>query len=194
MEVINQPDKDGRTTWYEHINSLPDDLVAVFFGNSRLLQDAGVFFKTFSMRQPTFYAAVFWIIRDKDWKVLVIKRKNTGHMDGWYGLPAWHIEWTETPQYAMTREILEEVWLSVREKDLKLINVAHRINADRVTVDFYFEVASYSGEPENAEPEKSEWIYWIDWQNEEQFQSREALKKIELWETYSEIDYRQLGF
>lgn len=115
-------------------------------------------------------------------------------MDGWYGLPAWHIEWTETPPHAMTREILEEVWLIVTEDNLKLINVAHRVNSDRVTVDFYFEITSYSGEPSNAEPEKSEWIYWIDWHNEEQFQSREALKKIELWETYSEIDYKKLGF
>lgn len=27
---INSPTNHGRTTWYEHINSLPDDLVAVF--------------------------------------------------------------------------------------------------------------------------------------------------------------------
>jgi vancomycin permeability regulator SanA len=53
-------------TWYEHINSLPDDLVAVIFGASKLLQDAGVFYNLLPMRQPNFYAAVFGIIRDTE--------------------------------------------------------------------------------------------------------------------------------
>jgi 8-oxo-dGTP pyrophosphatase MutT (NUDIX family) len=40
------------------------------------------------MRNPEFYAAVFGIIRNEEGKVLMIKRKNTGYMDGYYGLPA----------------------------------------------------------------------------------------------------------
>ena len=61
------------------------------------------------MRQPTFHAAVYGIIRDSTGKILTVKRKNTGYLDGWYGLPAGHIEGIETIKEAMQREIQEEV-------------------------------------------------------------------------------------
>ncbi len=146
------------------------------------------------MRQPEFYAAVFAVIRDEEGKVLMIKRKNTGYLDGWYGLPAWHIEGDERPTHAMKREILEEVWLEIDEQDLKLINVTHRINSDRVVIDFYYEVRYFDGTPQNTEPNKSEWVYWIDWKSEEKIQFKETLNRIEKWETYSEIDFRKLWF
>lgn len=146
------------------------------------------------MRQPTFYAAVFGIIRNEKWKILVIKRQNTGHLDGWYGLPAWHIEGDERPTFAMQREILEEVGLDIPEDKLKLVNITHRINSDRVVIDFYYEVLWYMGEPYNAEPHKSEWVFWIDWEREEKVQFRETLKRIKIWETYSEIDFREFWF
>lgn len=146
------------------------------------------------MRQPEFYAAVFAVIRDEEGKILMIKRKNTGYLDGWYGLPAWHIEWDERPTYAMKREILEEVWLEIAEQDMKLVNVTHRINSDRVVIDFYYEVRYFDGTPQNTEPNKSEWVYWIDWKSEEKIQFKETLNRIEKWETYSEIDFRKLWF
>lgn len=142
------------------------------------------------MRQPEFYAAVFGIIRDLEWKILMVKRKNTGYMDGYYGLPAGHIEWTETPTVAIQREIQEEVWVTVEIDDLRLVNITHRINEDRVVIDFYYEVLSYSGTPYNAEPEKSECISWINWKKEEQLQFKESLNRIEKGETFSEIDFR----
>lgn len=94
----------------------------------------------------------------------------------------------------MTREILEEVWLIVTPEDLKLVNITHRINTERVSIDFYYEILHYSGAPKNAEPEKSEGIYWIDWKNEKQLQFKQTLEKIELWEMYSEIDFRKYGY
>jgi hypothetical protein len=56
----------------------------------------------------------------------------------------------------MQREILEEVGLNIQETDLKLVNITHRINSERVSIDFYYEVLNYTGQPCNAEPEKSE--------------------------------------
>ena len=144
------------------------------------------------MRSPEYYAAVFGIIKNENWEILMIKRKNTGYMDGYYWLPAGHIEWKEAPTLAMQREILEEVWLHIVSENLKLINITYRIQEDRVVVDFYFEALSYIGSPINAEPEKSEWIYWIDWKKEGKIQFRETLKRIERSETFSEIDFRNL--
>lgn len=94
----------------------------------------------------------------------------------------------------MRREILEEVGLDIPEDNLKLVNITHRINFDRVVIDFYYEVFWYTGEPYNAEPHKSEWIYWIDWKKEEKVQLKETLSRIELWEAYSEIDFRKFGY
>ncbi len=108
------------------------------------------------MRHPEFYAAVFGIIRNHEGKILMIKRQNTGYMDGHYGLPAGHIEGTESPVHAMQRELHEEIGIHVTPTDLKLVNVCHRVNPDRVVIDFYYEVLSYSGTLTNAEPEKSE--------------------------------------
>ena len=40
------------------------------------------------MREPSFYAAVFGIIRDSEGKILFQKRQNTGYRDGAYQLPS----------------------------------------------------------------------------------------------------------
>jgi hypothetical protein len=90
----------------------------------------------------------------------------------------------------MKREILEEIWIHVENKDLRLINITHRVQEDRVVVDYYFEVLHYVWTPINAEPHKSEWIYWINPKNEEKIQFIESLKRIEKWELLSEIDFR----
>jgi 8-oxo-dGTP diphosphatase len=144
------------------------------------------------MRKPEFFAAVFGIIKNEEWKILTVKRQNTGYMDGYYGLPAWNMEWKEMPRDAMKREILEEIWVHVQNEDLRLINITHRVQDDRVVVDYYFEVLHYEWIPFNAEPHKSEWIYWIDATEEEKIQFIESLKRIEKWELLSEIDFRNL--
>jgi 8-oxo-dGTP pyrophosphatase MutT (NUDIX family) len=44
------------------------------------------------MAQPTFFAAVFAIIRDDDGRILFQQRQNTGFRDGQYQLPSGHVE------------------------------------------------------------------------------------------------------
>lgn len=142
------------------------------------------------MRKPEYYCAVFALIHNEKWEVLTIKRKNTGFMDGYFGLPAGHIEGKELPIVAMQREILEEVGLHVEFENLQLIHIAYRIQEDRMAIDFYFRVAHFHGTPRNAEPEKSEGISWIDWKNEKKMQFRETLSNIDRGEFYSEVDFR----
>ena len=95
------------------------------------------------------------------------------------------MEWKEMPR-------LEEIWVHVQNEDLRLINITHRVQDDRVVVDYYFVVLHYEWIPFNAEPHKSEWIYWIDATEEEKIQFIESLKRIEKWELLSEIDFRNL--
>lgn len=155
------------------------------------------FYNLFSMRQPTFYAAVFGIIRDTEWKILMIKRKNTGFRDGYFALPAWHIEVGETPTEAMIKELKEEVWIELTEKDIKIIHIGHRFSPQETSHEvrqyfsFFFEIIAYKWIPYNAEPEKSEWIYWINWKLEEKIQFRDIFEKIENKEPYSELDERK---
>ena len=141
------------------------------------------------MRQPEFYAAVYGIIRNNEGKILTIKRRNTGYLDWWYGLPAGHVEDTEALVDSIQREIMEEVWLRVEPENLKLIHTSHRVDKDRIYFDFFFKVETYTGTPTNTEPDKSEGAFWIS-PKEEKFQSRVILEKIENSETFSEINNR----
>jgi 8-oxo-dGTP pyrophosphatase MutT (NUDIX family) len=73
----------------------------------------------------------------------------------------------------MIRELYEEVGITVVPEDLRIIHICHAFSPQETTPEvrqyfsFYFEVSSYTGTPTNAEPEKSEYISWIDWQKEE---------------------------
>jgi len=56
---------------------------------------------------------------EKDGKVLLQKRKNTGWRDGWYGLVAGHVDEAEPYKLALCREIKEEAGVDVLEEDLE---------------------------------------------------------------------------
>jgi 8-oxo-dGTP diphosphatase len=137
------------------------------------------------MRQGAFYAAVFGIIRDPTGKILMVKRQNSGFRDGFYALPAGHVEIGESPMQAMIRELQEEVSITVTPADIRIIHICHSFSPQETTPEvrqyfsFYYEVLSYTGTLTNAEPEKSESISWIDWKAEEKIQFREILEKIE---------------
>ncbi len=148
------------------------------------------------MRQPTYYSSVFGIIRDDEWKLLMIKRKNSGYQDGYYGLPAGHLELHEHPTAGIIRELREEVGIEVEPWDVELVHVTHLFSPQEDGSDFrvyfglYFDILHYSGTPHNAESHKSDGIYWVDIHQEKKIQFRDVLEKIESWEMFSEVDYR----
>lgn len=105
--------------------------------------------------------AVYLFLR-RDNKILLLKRHNTGYMDGTYSLVSGHVEKGEPAELAMVREAKEEAGIDIDANDLHLVYVTHRLteveNDDYV--DFYFEVDKWRGEPVNAEPEKCSEIRW----------------------------------
>lgn len=110
-------------------------------------------------------ASLVFLIRDNS--VLLMKRANTGWLDGFYTAPSGHVEDDEPATTAAARETLEEVSVTVNEADLSCVHVSHRKDPQdgKIYVDFFFVATTWSGEPTNNEPEKCSEIAWFDRDN-----------------------------
>lgn len=95
-------------------------------------------------------------------EILMSLRSNTGYRDGFWSFPAGHIEPAESLTEAMVREAQEELGISVRSADLKLVHSMWRATpeAEGGRLDFYFNAVNWIGEPVNAEPEKCGQVSW----------------------------------
>ena len=141
------------------------------------------------------YIACFVTLRKGD-QIAMVLRKNTGWMDGFYGLPAGKVEYFETYTQGAIREAKEEAGVIIKPDDLHVIHVAHRHAQDDKEfmdwVDVYFEVDDWEGEPHNAEPEKSERLDWLELNNLPENivpPQRAALIAITKGESYSEFGW-----
>jgi mutator protein MutT len=101
----------------------------------------------------TTHLAVFILIRNKQGKVLLQRRQNTGFLDGYWDLPSGHVEANESLISAATRELREEVCVEVVESDLHLMHV-HQNFLDKPYLNFTFLATQWQGEPAIGEPEK----------------------------------------
>ncbi len=96
----------------------------------------------------------------RDGKILLLRRCNTGYMDGYYGLPAGHIEENETVTKGTLREIREETGVELAPSDIKLAHVMHRKSND-IRMDFFYIVDQWNDEPVNSEPDKCDNMDWF---------------------------------
>ena len=122
----------------------------------------------------------------------MILRKNTGWMDGFYGLPAGKVEYGETYLEAAIREAKEEAGVDIKPEDLRFVHVVHRHGEKDDLfmdwVDVYFEATKWAGEPYNAEEDKSEKLEWVSVEeNKEKIVApqADALKRINCGEHFS---------
>lgn len=97
--------------------------------------------------------AAYLILR-KGQEVLLSRRFQTGFMDGSYSLPAGHVDAGESLRACAVREAMEEIGVTVRPEDLKLVHTCSRVSTENERVDLFFEVSTWSGEIQNKEPEK----------------------------------------
>lgn len=109
--------------------------------------------------------SIFVALIKKD-KVLLIRRQNTGWCDGFYDLPAGHLEDQEKLKQAAARELLEETGVTAKPKDLKLIHLhQNHHRPDNPHYGYIFKAAKWAGEPKLTEPEKSDDIGFFDLKN-----------------------------
>jgi len=94
-------------------------------------------------------------------KILLIRRYQTGYMDGHYSVPAGHLDGNEPLRLAAAREAQEEIGVRIDPAEIRFAGVFHRCEGDE-RVDFFVHVRRWSGEPVNAEPEKCDELRWAD--------------------------------
>ncbi len=93
-------------------------------------------------------------------QILLLRRFNTGYRDGFYSLPAGHLDGNETVVAAAVREAREEIGVQIDPPAVRFSSVMHRREGDE-RVDFFVSIASWRGEPYNAEPGKCDDIRWV---------------------------------
>jgi ADP-ribose pyrophosphatase YjhB (NUDIX family) len=96
--------------------------------------------------------------------VLLLLRANTGYMDGYWALPAGHVEHGESVISAALREVREEIGVEIAEPDLVPVTAMHRTGANGQLiderVDFFFTATRWTGEPRLMEPGKAAGLEW----------------------------------
>jgi len=132
---------------------------------------------------------------EKNGKVLLLRRANTGYMDGQYSLVAGRVDEGETFTEGIIHEALEEASIMIEKESLRVVHVLHRhdVDADKeYWVDTFLTTDKWQGEIKNGEPDKCDDLSWFDVDNlpENMIDSvRYALEKIRQGEVYSEYGW-----
>jgi 8-oxo-dGTP pyrophosphatase MutT (NUDIX family) len=108
-----------------------------------------------------------FLILEKNNKVLLLKRANTGFYDGQYSLVAGHVDPGETFTQAMIREAKEEAGLDLKPDNLETVHVMHRKSLvdQSERVDVYFKAKRWQPQPRNCEPDKCSELKWFNLDN-----------------------------
>lgn len=112
-------------------------------------------------------AYVTMILR-KDDKILLIKRSKTGVADGYYACAGGGIDGEEPAKNAMVREAREELGITVRKENLKMVHIVHNKQALLVgneSIGFFMEATKWDGDPQNMEPHKHDDVAWFTLNN-----------------------------
>ncbi len=104
------------------------------------------------------------MLRNEKNQLFLLRRFNTGWRDGWWTVPAGHVDPNESPTAAALRELKEEAGVDVAIERLNdpLIYFYPSDDLETERVSLFFEVASEGLSPMNAEPSKADRGEWFD--------------------------------
>lgn len=100
------------------------------------------------------------LIIERDSRVLLMRRANTGFFDGLFSLPGGHVEAGESIEMTACREAGEELGLHLDASRLNIVGVIHRMS-DTNRIDFIVRASGWHGEPRRAEPDKCDELEWF---------------------------------
>jgi len=135
--------------------------------------------------------AVFVLLLRAD-EVCMLRRVNTGWMDGCHSLPAGGLEYGETLSYAAARELAEETGAQASPSEMTLAHTMHVWTENRSWVGHYFVCRKWDGVAFLAEPEKHAELSWeaIAKLPEDTIPYvRQAIEAISKNQTYSEYGW-----
>lgn len=107
--------------------------------------------------------AVYLLLKRGD-EYFLASRCNSGYYDGYYSIPAGHMEPEETLMEGLQRETIEEIGITFDPANAKLVHVMSRRKSegnDGDRIDFFFEVEEWNGEPRICEPDKCDDVKWV---------------------------------
>ncbi len=110
------------------------------------------------------YVCVYLLL-ERDGKVLLSLRENTGYEDGKWSMVAGHAEEGEMARDAMVREAMEEANITIAPEDLECAYVMDRKSPNRQNIDIFFKCSKYAGELTNNEPHKCGGLEFFDKHN-----------------------------
>ncbi|MFH0889731.1 MAG: NUDIX domain-containing protein [Candidatus Aenigmatarchaeota archaeon] len=122
-------------------------------------------------------------------KILLLRRFNTGWMDGNYSVVAGHLDGNETFLEAMAREAKEEAGIEINTEDMNVVHVMHRKVPDAERIDVFIRADKWGGEIKNMEPGKCDDLSWFEINKLPENTIpyiRQAINKIEKRIIYSE--------
>lgn len=104
------------------------------------------------------------LIARKDNQILLMKRENTGYMDGYWAFPGGTLEELETLEQGIVREIKEEINLDIQLQYLNLVHVLLHYDSPMQLnrIGYYFSISQWSGSLNNNEPDKHSALEWFN--------------------------------
>lgn len=99
------------------------------------------------------------ILYNKDKILLLRQRKPKG---GNYTLVGGNIERREFAKQALIRESYEEAGIIIKEKDLQLVHILHKIKKGEHRLVLYFKANHWEGKLKAKEPHKFKTVEWYN--------------------------------
>lgn len=97
---------------------------------------------------------VHTFVFDQD-RLLLLRRANTGFLDGYYSLPGGHVEAGEEVAKAAVREVAEEARIEILEIEPSIVMPYGD------GVDFLFEAGRWRGTARIGEPDRCDDLVWV---------------------------------